>query len=43
MREEEITVVSEDVAELGAASERTLGVWDPLLKENHDTPESFPM
>ncbi len=31
------------VIELGAATERTLGVWDPLLKENHETPESFPM
>lgn len=43
MREEEISMVGDDVAELGAATKRTLGVWDPLLKETHETPESFPM
>jgi hypothetical protein len=33
----------DEIVDLGAATERTLGVWDPLLKESHDTPESFPM
>lgn len=43
MREDDTLRVGEEVAELGAATERTLGVWDPLLKETHETPESFPM
>jgi hypothetical protein len=28
------------VADLGAASEVTQGVWDPMLKENHIMPQS---
>lgn len=43
MREDETPAVGDEIAELGAATERTLGVWDPLLKETHETPESFPM
>lgn len=30
----------EDLIDLGAASEVTQGVWDPMLKENHIMPQS---
>ena len=28
------------IVELGAASELTRGIWDPVMMENHLTPES---
>jgi len=32
--------VQEDVVELGAATEKTLGIYDPIRKENFVEPES---
>lgn len=43
MNEDQVVALEEDTSDLGAATERTLGVWDPILKENHETPESFTM
>lgn len=31
------------VEDLGAASELTRGIWDPMLKENYVHPESWDM
>ncbi len=43
MNKDQVVALEGDVSDLGAATERTLGVWDPILKENHETPESFTM
>ncbi len=43
MREDQEPKADDHLIDLGAATERTLGPWDPWLKENHITPESFPM
>lgn len=43
MNKDQMSTPEAELTELGAATERTLGVWDPILKENHETPESFTM
>lgn len=43
MNNDQVVTPDEDISDLGAATHRTLGVWDPILKENHETPESFTM
>lgn len=43
MRDDQLQTFGDEITELDAATDRTLGEWDPLLKENHLTPESFPM
>lgn len=30
----------DDVVELGAATEKTLGIYDPILRENFVSPEA---
>lgn len=40
---EEAQMQAAGLIELGAATERTLGPWDPELKENYVIPEAFPV
>lgn len=40
MQNEQFIPAEDDVTDLGAASEVTQGVWDPMLKENHIMPQS---
>lgn len=40
MKNDEKRLAQDSVADLGAATEVTRGVWDPMLKENHIIPES---
>jgi hypothetical protein len=40
MNSEQARAIEDDVADLGAASEVTRGVWDPMLKENFVMPQA---
>lgn len=40
MKDHEQALPTDDVTDLGAATEITLGTWDPVLMENHIMPQA---